>query len=99
MVFKETSQHVENRYTNARTVLSSLYELQHFNGNSDQPTEWELGRKQIAKLSDEEYEALKDIITTTCNVFYNIQVDTDYSAVKYESTLNRFFKDIDSLRK
>lgn len=80
MEFKETDQHKEHRYQNAKVLLSSLIELDYFYNNY-KPA---LGIQAIAKLSPEEREAMYDILSTIYRVCDNLK-DYDDKFIHFET--------------
>lgn len=74
---KQESYQDSFRYGNVKALLSELKELSYFNTDSSQPSKWENGVNELAKLSDEELANFKDTLTIMGKVILSIEYFTE----------------------
>jgi hypothetical protein len=95
MDFNQHKFHPEHRYCNAQTLLKNLHELDYFISDTDSPSKWETGKKELAKLSEEEIDALHDILQTMYIIVHNIKTDTSSQTNKF---VDIFIEEIKELK-
>ena len=96
MEYNTHKHHPDHRYGNVLTLLKDLYELEYFTTDSNSPGKWETGKQELAKLSDEEFESLGEILKTMYLIVHNIKTDTSSQTNQF---INKFLEEVKGLKK
>ena len=74
---KQESYQDSFRYGNVKALLSELKEFSYFNTDSSQPSKWENGVNELAKLSDDELSNFENILTIMGKIILSIEYYTE----------------------